>query len=453
MMINRKVKPESEKELFFNLPEIQEVTLDNGLKIIYIQKEKLPVTRLNLMIECGSKFDPAGKKGLSNLTSMVLDEGADGLSALEISDAFDTLGSNFTVNSDDESINLKLQTLTEQLESSLNLFSKVLLKPDFRQLDFEREKRKVLTRLLQLSDEPDFTAQRILEYLVFSKNNPYAYPSLGYIEDIENLEIDDLKNYYSGKFSPSNSYLVAAGSYGFEDFLRVIKHYFNNWNSSVQKTELAYDNKFEKKKIFLFNKKDSVQSEIRIGHSSVKRNSYSFFPRLLLNTILGGQFTSRINLNLREAKGYTYGAFSSFSYFKDSAFFYVSTSVSNENTVDAINEIYSELENIRNGVSDEELEFAKSSIIKKFPSNFETYRQITGNLATKVIHSLPNSFFNSYIDNVSSVSSEQIKKAAQDLILPDNAFCVIVGDKNKLEGSLKTTGMDIIEVDDKGIIL
>jgi len=452
-MINRKIKPESEKEIFFNLPEIQEETLVNGLRIIYIQKEKLPITRLNLMIECGSKFNPVGKKGLSNLTSMVLDEGADGLTALEISDAFDMLGSNFTVNSDDESINLKLQTLTEQLESSLSIFSKVLLKPDFKEQDFEREKRKILTRLLQLSDEPDFTAQRILEFLVFSENNPYAYPSLGYVEDIENIKIDDLKSHYSQNFSPSNSYLVAAGNSEFEDFLKVIKPHFNNWNSSAVKSELSFENKFEKKKIFLFNKKDSVQSEIRIGHSSVKRNIYSFFPRLLLNTILGGQFTSRINLNLREDKGYTYGAFSSFSYLKDSAFFYVSTSVSNENTFDAVNEIYSELQNIRNGVSDAELEFAKSSIIKKFPANFETYRQITGNLATKVIHSLPNSFFNSYIDNVSNVTSEQVKKAAQDLILPDNAFCVIVGDKSKLESSLKSAGMDIIEVDDKGKII
>ena len=452
-MINRKIKPESGKEIFFNLPEIQEETLDNGLRIIYIQKEKLPITRLNLIIECGSKFDTAGRKGLSNLTSMVLDEGADGLSALEISDAFDMLGSNFTVNSDDESINLKLQTLTEHLESSLSIFSKVLLIPDFKEQDFEREKRKILTRLLQLSDDPDFTAQRIFEYLVFSENNPYAYPSLGYVEDIENIKIDDLKGYYSQKFSPSNSYLIAAGSYGFEDILKVLKHYFNNWNSSAVKAELSYESKFEKKKIFLFNKKDSVQSEIRIGHHSLRRNNYSFFPRLLLNTILGGQFTSRINLNLREDKGYTYGAFSSFSYLKDSAFFYVSTSVSNENTVDAVYEIYSELENIRNGVSDAELEFAKSSIIKKFPANFETYRQITGNLATKVIHSLPNSFFNSYIDNVSSVTSEQVKKAAQDLIMPDNAFCVIVGDKSKLESSLTSTGMNIIEVDDKGKIL
>lgn len=450
MMINRKIKPESREALSFSLPEINAAALTNGLKIIYIQKKKLPITRMNLMIEAGSKFDPDNQKGLSNLVSMVIDEGADGMSSLEISDAFDTLGSNFSVNSDNESINLKLQTLTENLESSLDIFSKILLKPDFRQQDFEREKRKILTRLLQLSDEPEFLAQRIMEFLAFKENNSYAFPSLGYNENIETIQPVQINQFYAQRFSPASSHIIAVGSLNFSQFVKIIDSYFQDWKSVVDSPELFFDKNLSAKKIFLYDKKDSVQSELRVGHPSVKRNNYSFFPRMILNTIFGGQFTSRINLNLREDKGYTYGAFSSFSYFKEAALFYVSTSVGIENTVNAVNEIYKELENIINGVTDEELEFAKSSIIKKFPSNFETYRQITGNLATKVIHSLPDDFFNTYIENVSSVTKEQVKKAAEDLIKPEEAFCVIVGDKNKLIDSLKTVSMEIIEVDDKG---
>ncbi|MFO7526140.1 MAG: insulinase family protein, partial [Ignavibacteriaceae bacterium] len=176
-----------------------------------------------------------------------------------------------------------------------------------------------------------------------------------------------------------------------------------------------------------------------------------YFQRLILNTVLGGQFTSRINLNLRENKGYTYGAFSHFSYLKEAAYFYVSTSVGIENTVNAIKEIYSELEKIQEGISDDELEFAKSSIIRNFPSNFETYRQITNNLSSRVLHNLPDDYFNTYIDNVLSVNSEQIKFAAQKFINPDNALCVIVGDKDKLSGPLKTMGLEIVETDYKGI--
>lgn len=449
-MINRKLKPDSSESILFSLPEMQEETLSNGLKIVYIQKRKLPISRMNLMTRAGSKFDPNNQKGLSNLLSMEIDEGAGGMTSLEISDAFDTLGANFSVNSDSESVNLKLQTLTENLESSLDIFSKILLKPDFRSQDFEREKRKILTKLLQLSDEPDFIAQRILEFLAFQENNSYAYPTLGYTENIETIQNEHIKQFYSQKFTPAFSHLVAVGNLDFSKFVKVIESHFQIWNSASDPTELIFNENLTAKKIFIYDKKDSVQSEIRVGHPSVKRNSYNFFPRMILNTILGGQFSSRINLNLRENKGYTYGAFSSFSYFKDAALFYVSTSVGIDNTIEATNEIYKELDNILNGVTDAEMNFAKSSIIKKFPSNFETYRQITSNLASKVIHSLPDDFFNTYIENVSNVTKEQVNKAAEELIKPEEAFCVLVADKNKLIDSLKTTKMEIVEVDDKG---
>ncbi len=452
-MINRKLKPEAVEEIFFSLPDIYETILENGLKITYIQKISLPITRIALLIDCGSKFDPKNQKGLANLTSMLLDEGADGLSALDISDAFDTLGSNFSISCDRETVNIKLQTLTENLYNSLNIFSKVLLKPDFKKHDFDREKKKITTKILQLSNEPDFLAQRIMEFQVLGESNNYAYPSLGYIDQINNISNADILNFYNRNFHPEVSNLVAAGNLDFENFIEVITPYLIEWRRLDKIINQEFPVDLNQKRILLFDKKNSVQSEIRVAHPSLKRNEYNFFPRLILNTILGGQFTSRINLNLREAKGYTYGAFSGFNYFKDSAYFYVSTSVGNEFTADTVNEIYSELNKIKEGVTNEELAFAKSSIIKRFPSNFETYRQITGNLSTKVIHSLPDDYFNGFIKNVERVTSEQVKKAAEDLILPDNAICVIIGDKSSLLPSIRQNRMEIIEVDDKGKII
>lgn len=449
-MIDRKLPPEPVEEIFFSLPDIHETTLENGLKITYIQKDNLPITRIALLIDCGSKLDPANQKGLANLTSMVIDEGADGLSALEISDAFDTLGSNFSITCDSETISIKLQSLTENLDSSLNIFSKVLLKPDFGELDFIREKKKILTRILQLSDDPDFLAQRIMEYQVLNELNNYAYPSLGYIDQINEISNADIRNFYLNNFRPEISNIVAAGNLHFEEFLQTITPYFKEWKRIDSTRNQIFPDNQTQKRIFLFDKKNSVQSEIRVALPSPKRNEYSFFPRLILNSILGGQFTSRINLNLREDKGYTYGAFSGFNYFKNSAYFYVSTSVGIEFTSEAINEIYKEMNEIRKGITKEELAFAKSSIIKKFPSNFETYRQVTGNLATKIIHSLPDDYFNNYIKNIAAVTSEQVNKAAEDLILPEKAICVIVGEKNSLLPKIKSSSMEIYEVEEKG---
>jgi zinc protease len=372
---------------------------------------------------------------------MVMDEGADGMSSLEISDAFDMLGSNFSIHSDTESVNLGLQSLTENFETSMDIFSKVLLNPDFNNPDFKREKKKIITRLMQLRDEPDYLAEQIFELRLFGSNNPYAFPTLGYDDEIDLLKNENIKDFYSRKFSPEVSNLVAVGSLNFDTLIEVLENKFSNWKRPTDKVTLTGTKSANRKMIFLFDKKDSVQSEIRIGHTSQVRNSKDYFQRLILNTVLGGQFTSRINLNLRENKGYTYGAFSHFSYLKEEAYFYVSTSVGIENTVNAIKEIYSELEKIQEGITDDELEFAKSSIIRNFPSNFETYRQITNNLSSRVLHNLPDDYFNTYIDNVYSVKSEQIKIAAQKFINPDNALCVIVGDKDKLYGPFTKYGI------------
>lgn len=452
-MIDKKLKPEPSGEITFSLPDIHKTSLSNGLNVYYIKKEKLPITKLNLIIESGSRFDPSNQKGISNLTSMVMDESADGMSSLEISDAFDMLGSNFSIHSDTESVNMGLQSLTDNFDASLDIFSKILLKPDFNSSDFEREKRKILTRLLQLRDEPEYLAEQIFEYQVFGNQNPYSYPALGYDNDIEKLTAGDLRKFYSGRFSPVKSNIVAVGSPDFNVFAAMLENKFSGWNSQKGETIQPVSSNSIRKKIFLSDKKGSVQSEIRIGHPSPVRNSKNYFPRLILNTILGGQFTSRINLNLRENKGYTYGAFSHFSYLKDAAYFYVSTSVGIDNTVNAIEEIYSELEKIQQGITGDELEFAKSSIIRKFPSNFETYKQITSNLASRVIHNLSDDYFNTYIDNVNSVTSEQVKMAAQNFINPDDALCVIVGDKDKLYVPLKNTGLEIMETDYKGVTI
>jgi zinc protease len=156
----------------------------------------------------------------------------------------------------------------------------------------------------------------------------------------------------------------------------------------------------------------------------------------MLNTILGGQFTSRINLNLREKHGYTYGAGSNFNYFKNNAYFAVSTSVGIENTANALSEIFKEVEGLSDGITDKELEFAKSSIIRKFPLNFETYGQIASNFIGKVIYDLPEDYFDSYFDNINSVTIEDVNNAAANNISPKQATTVLVGDKSKIVSQL-----------------
>ncbi|MFZ0452834.1 MAG: pitrilysin family protein [Ignavibacteriaceae bacterium] len=439
--VNRKLKPLPKEEIEFSLPEIQSFALDNKLKVFFVQKNELPILQLNLVVNAGGKFDPIDKKGLANLTAMAIDEGAGKYDALELSDEFDTLGSHFNVGTSQDNIFLTLQTLKEHFERSFDLFSIVLLKPHFNEKDFDREKRKVLIKLLQLKDEPDQIADAAYEYLIFGKDNPYSSITLGDEKSVVNISNEDIKLFYNLHFRPDNSSLIIVGDSNLEELKEYLNLLLVKWKPENVTSFQVSSSARNKTQIFIVHKEGAVQSEIRVGHLSLERNEKDYYEKNLLNNILGGQFSSRINLNLREKRGYTYGASSRFTYYRNAAHFIISTSVGSENTGNAVKEIINELRSIRNGVDEKELEFAKSSIIRKFPSNFETNKQIASHLTAKYIFSLPDDYFNNYIEKIMGVSLEGVKLAAEENIFPEEAVVLIVGDKNKVAKQLEGLGL------------
>lgn len=442
MDLNRTVKPEASTEISFVLPEIETFKLKNALEVVLVKRENLPIIRFNLVVNAGSKTDPVGKKGLANLFAMMIDEGAGDYNGLELMDEFDIIGSNFDTNCNNDGIYLGLRTLTENLDRSLELFSQVIKHPHFDDVSFAREKRKVLIRLLQLKDDTEEIASSVFEYLVFGESDPYAFPVNGYESDVNNIKLDDIKKFYSTYFYPNNCALIIVGDVDRIEIEHKLNAVLNEWEPKVLKFEEPEYKLEEHKGVYIVHKPDAVQSEIRIGHISAKRNKHDFFQRTLLNTILGGQFSSRINLNLREAKGYTYGAFSRFNYYKDGAYFYVTTSVSVENTVNAVNEIFNELNKIKHGVTEDELEFAKRSTIRKYPSNFETNRQIAFNLTTKYLYNLPDDYFLTYPDHIRDTSIDSVNNAAVEHILPKDAIIVLAGNKEKIIPLLQENGFN-----------
>ena len=445
---DRSIAPLPSAELKFTLPEVETFKLANALDVMFVKRSSLPILRLSLIINGGSNTDPVGKKGLANLFTMMIDEGAGGYNGLELMDEFDILGSNFDISCNNDGIYLGLRTLKENADRSIDLFSKIITEPHFDEISFAREKRKLLTRMMQLKDDPEEIASSVFEYIVFGKEDPYAFQSVGYEDDIKDITIDEIKSFYKHYFVPNNSTLIAVGDITKEELTEKLNKYLNKWEPKILEVDTYKSKVKEITGIYIIHKDDSVQSEIRIGHLSAKRDKRDIFQRTLLNNILGGQFSSRINLNLREEKGYTYGAFSRFNYFKDNAIFYASTSVGIENTGKAVFEIIKELNFIKEGVTEKELDFAKSSAIRKFPSNFETNRQVAYNLTTKYLYKLPDDYFDTYMDKIREVSIEGVNKSAIDHIHPDKLTILIVGDKNKLIPQLKEITQDkITELD------
>lgn len=446
--LDRSIKPSPYGEIKFTLPGIERFKLKNDLNILFIKKEDLPVLRFNLIAGSGSKYDPAAKRGLANLFARVLDEGAGNFNAFELSEEIDILGSSFNISCFNDNIHLTLQTLIENLDRSLELFGTVISRPHLDEKSFEREKRKTLTQIQQIQDSPEDIADITFEKIIFGEKNPYAYPSIGYNNDVNNIFQKDIRTFYENNFLPGNSTLIIVGDSTKNELEEKLNKYLSDWHSPKQISEPKFPLKEETLSVYLIHKKDSVQSEIRVGHLSAKRDNEEFFAKHLLNLILGGQFSSRINLNLRENKGYTYGAHSRFNYYKHSAQFEVSTSVGSENTGNAIGEILKELTNIKKGVTDKELDFARSSLIRRYPGNFETYGQISANLVSLVLHSLPDNYFNTYIDSLSGLNIEEVNKAATENIFPERLSVLAVGDKGLILKQLQELNIsDVIELD------
>ena len=445
--LDRSKKPSPSGEIKFRLPQIERFKLKNNLDVLFVKKRSLPILRFSLLAGSGSKYDPIGKKGLANLFARVLDEGAGKFNAIELSEEMDILGSSFSVSCFNDNIHLTLQTLTENLDRSLELFGTILSKPHLGEKSFEREKRKTLTHIQQIQDSPEDIADIAFDRIIFGKDNPYAYPSIGYNEEVSNISQKDVKSFYENNFLPGNSTLIIVGDSTRNELEEKLNKFLSDWKSTQQICEPEYPLSEEKLSVYLIHKEGSVQSEIRVGHLSAKRNNGNFFARHLFNMILGGQFSSRINLNLREDKGYTYGAHSRFNYYKDATQFEVSTSVGSENTGNSIKEILKELEKIKEGITDNELDFARSSVIRRYPGNFETYGQVSANLASLVLHSLPNNYFNTYIDSLSGLNIEDVNKVAIENIFPEKLSILIVGDKNLILNQLQGLNIsDIIEL-------
>lgn len=454
MSFNRSTPPESLGEINFKLPKIEKFRLENGLEVIAVKKKKLPIIYFTMISNAGSKFDPNEKKGLSHLLMSLLDEGAGTLDAMQIADKIESLGSVLSISSDQDSFFCSLLTLSENMDESLDIFSKIITSPHLQENDFQREKKKLLTRIIQSKDNPAYIAASVFENLVFGSENPYGLPEIGFGRTVEKINNDDIRLFYNTLLTPENSKLIIVGNFDNDEITDKLNEKFKSWHSykphlfeapAVNKSAMQY---------YIVDKPDSAQSEIVLGHASNGRNTPDFFARSLMNAILGGQFSSRINLNLREDKGYTYGASSSFSYNQHYGYFSAGCAVNLENTGNAISEIVKEIKGIKEQVFEKELRFAKSSFIRKYPAMFETYGQIARNLTNMIIYSLPDDYFNNYINNIKKVELAEVEKAAVENIFPENLIILTVGDKKVILPQLKQICEgSIIELDTEGNIL
>ena len=432
-----------------SLPPIVTRELPNGLKLMIVEHHELPIADFILLVGSGATADPSGKMGVANLTAAMLREGTTTRKSLEIADQMAFLGVRLNTGSTWESSTLSLHTPTAQLDSALALFADIALRPSFPANEFDRIRKTRLTELLQLKDQGPAIANIAYPAIVYGSSHPYGARLLGTEETVTGLSVADLQSYYTTNFRPNNSTLIVVGDVTPAQIERKVNQFFGGWQrGNVMPVAYRDPPKAGPTTIYLIDKPGAAQSSFRIATVGVPRSTKDYFALTVMNTILGGSFTSRLNNNLRETKGYTYGARSQFDMRRSAGPFIASAEIVAAKTDSALIEFMKELNAIRQSVPAEELSKAKRYLQLQLPSDFETTQQIAGALIPVAMYGLPLDYYNNYVQNIEAVTAADVERVARQYVNPGSLAVVIVGDRKSIEPTLKAVNVGPISIRD-----
>ena len=420
------------------LPRIEKNKLSNGLEVWLVHHNELPIVSMNLVVKTGGTAD--SKAGVANMTANLLDDGTTTRSVTDISKQIQSIGAQLNTGSDWDSSNVALLTLTKNLDKALDIFSDVVSNPTFPEAEFEVQRRRAAVAFLQRKNNANAIANVAYNSLLYGKDHPYGKSLAGDEDSLKSLTRDDLQKFYDSYYRPNNSVLIVAGEADTKMLMPKLEKAFANWKAgSVTATAAPPAPRFEQPGIYIVDRPGAAQSVVTIGQIGVERSNPDYFSLLVMNSILGGQFTSRVNLNLREDKGYTYGARSGWSFRRGSGPFSASADVQTAVTKEAVEEFMKELNGIRGSipVTQKELDYNKQSIIRRYPGAFETVGQISSQLSNLVVFGLPDGYFNEYISKVNAVTVADVNRVANKYLDPSKMAILIVGDRKVIEPKLK----------------
>jgi zinc protease len=433
-------KPKADPKL--TLPRIQRRKLSNGLEVLIVEQHELPVVNMNLVIKSGAASDPMDRSGIASLTADMLDEGTKTRNSLDISNQLSSIGARLGTGANWDSSNVNLLTLTRHLDRALDIFSDVLLNPAFPDNDLKRLRASRLVGLRQQRDNANSIASNVYASLLYGANHPYGRTLSGDEKSITALTAQDVQGFYQTYYRPNNAALIVAGDVTPDSIVPKLEHALGSWKAgTVPATNVsAPAQTLGKTAIYLVDRPGAAQSVIQIGQVGVAPAPPDYFPLLVMNSILGGAFVSRVNLNLREDKGYTYGARTGFDYRRGAGPFTASAGVQTAVTKESVVEFIRELRGIRGDipVTQKELDYQKQAIIRGFPRGFETPQQIAGRLATVVLYDLPDDYFNNYIARVQAVSLADVQRVSTKYLDPAHMAILVVGDRKSIEPGLRS---------------
>ena len=430
------------------LPPIERRALANGLPVWIVPMHKVPVVDLTLVVRSGSAADPVGKYGLASYTAAMLDEGAGTRSALELADAVDLLGATLSTGGGIDASTISLHTMLSKFDDALPLMADVALRPTFPATEMERLRKERLTSILQTRDDAAALASAAYSRLLFGKDHRFGTPVVGTETTNTSMSVDDLKAFYAANYQPKNAVLLVVGDVTASAVLPKLERAFGAWKNAgtIARPVLPVAAQPASRHILLIDKPGAAQSAIRMGWIGVARSTPDYFVIDVMNTLLGGSFTSRLNQNLREEHGYTYGASSSFSMRAVPGPFTAGAGVQTDKTAESLTEFFKEIDGMHAPVPAADLLRARNLQALGFPADFETTASVANRLAELAIYNLPESFFSDYVPKIQAVTAADLSRAAAKYLQSNKFVVVVVGDLSKIEAPIRAANFGPVRI-------
>ncbi len=453
--VDRSKLPEPGEPPQVQFPGVQRAELSNGLKLVLAERHSVPIVDLRLLVDAGYAADQFASPGAASLAMDLLDEGTKTRSSLEINEQLQMLGSSLNSGAELDACAVYLNTLKDKLDPSLELFADVVLNPSFPQKEFERLKQETLARIQREKMTPITMAIRVFPGLLYGSDHAYGCPLTGSGTEasISAMTREQLADFHKTWFKPNNATLVITGDITLAEIKPRLEKLFKKWDDrEVPAKNIATVPDRSKSEVYLIDRPGSQQSIIIAGFLAVPRANPQEEAIQLMNNILGGDFTSRVNMNLREDKHWSYGASSMILPAKAQRMYILYSSVQSDKTAEAMQEVQKELQRIiaDEPPTEEEFDKTQSNVVRGLPGSWETIGQVAGSLEEIVQYDLPDSYYQEYPAKIAALAVQDVRQAAKQAIKPASLVWVVVGEKAKINDSIKALGLPVAYVDADG---
>jgi zinc protease len=433
----------------YAFPQINEFRLDNGLHVIVVEKHTLPIITGRLMIDAGAMREPGNKNGLAGLTGTLLAEGTGNLTGADIAREMDKMGAQFSTGAGYSTSFESVTALSDVFPKALELAARTVIAPSFPESEFGRVRNEALAEYEQNHARTAGLAEDAFIRAAFDSTAPFSRPTGGIPPTLRTLTRADVVAWHKAMFAPSAATLLLVGDITPAAARSVAQQAFGSW-ATTRAALPAVTNPIRPStgtRIILVDRPGSVQSSIVIGQPGFQATDADYIPMLGLNQVLGGGFSGRVNMNLREKHGYTYGAFSGLDLRSGAGTFEVSSEVRSDATDSALVEAVNESRRIvSEPVPPQELQASLNNLVSSFPSSVQTVQGLSGSLQSLIIWGLPLNFYTTYRERLAAVTPQDVARTAKARLTPDNLIVVVAGDLSKIEAPIRARNLGTVEV-------